>query len=162
MAATDLGDLEPFLNVELGGGVTAASQPVGTMDRINLLKAGVLAFNAETPWEFSYASGTRLDREATQTEQRLLVLYAALAWVRGRALDTSNNAIVHSNVAGRTDLTGIELGLAKRTKEWRDEINWLMTRLTEPSIARDVHAEELGDTKDISTTRPYPFPIPYW
>lgn len=160
MAVTDLGDLEPFLNVELGGGVTAASQPVGTLDRINLLKAGVLAFNAEAPWQFAFGVGTKLDREATETEKRLLVLYAAWAWVRGRALDTSTDAIVHSNVAGRTDLSGIELGLAKRTKEWRLDIDALLPRLTEPAIARDVVAEELGETKDFSLSNPYPYP--YW
>jgi hypothetical protein len=160
--ATDLGELEPLLNVELGGGVTAASQPVGTLDRINLLKAGVAAFNAEAPLEFEFASGTRLDREATAVEKRLIVLFSAWAWVRGRALDTSGDAIVHSNVAGRTDLTGIELGLAKRTKEWRDDIDRLLSRLTEPAIAKEVLAEELGETKDVLLTRPYPYPTGYW
>jgi hypothetical protein len=142
-----LGELEPYLNVELGGGVAAASQPVGTLDRINLLKAGVAAFNAEAPTIFTL-TGVTLDREATDLEKRLIVLFSAWAWVRGRALDTSTTAIVHSNVAGRTDLSGIELGLAKRTKEWREDIDRLLPRLLEPAIMSDVHAEELGESKD--------------
>lgn len=149
--ATDLGELEPFLNVELGGGVEEASQPVGTLDRINLLRAGVAAFNAEAPTAFSYGLGTKLDRDANDVEKRLVVLFAAWAWVRGRALDSSANAIVHSNVAGRTDLSGLELGLAKRAKEWREEINMLLDRLTSPAVMGEVHAEELGETKDIAT-----------
>lgn len=153
---TDLGALEPFLNVELGGGVAADSQPVGTLDRINLLRAGVEAFNAEAPMTFTL-TGTTLDRDATAVERRLIVLFAAWAWVRGRALDTSTQAIVHSNVAGRTDLSGIELGLAKRTKEWRDEIDNLLQRLLEPAIMGDVHAEEMGETKDL-TMNPTPPP----
>lgn len=153
MAATDLGSLEPLLNVELGGGVAAADQPVGTLDRINILKAGVAAFNAEAPQSFSL-TGTTLDREATDVEKRLIVLFAAWAWVRGRALDMSTKAIVHSNVAGRTDLSGIELGLAKRAKEWRTDIDALLPRLLEPAIAEQVHAEEMGETKDLLITQP--------
>lgn len=151
--ATDLGELEPLLNVELGGGVAADSQPVGTLDRINILKAGLAAFNAEAPFSFSL-SGTRLDREATDVEKRLIVLFSAWAWVRGRALDTSTQAIVHSNVAGRTDLSGIELGLSKRTKEWRVDIDKLLERLNQPAIMEDVTAAELGETKDLVATTP--------
>lgn len=150
---TDLGELEPYLNVELGGGVAAASQPVGTLDRINLLKAGVAAFNAETANTFTL-TGVELDRDANDIEKRLIVLFAAWAWVRGRALDSSTQAIVHSNVAGRTDLSGIELGLAKRAKEWREEINLLLPRLTDPAIMGAVHAEELGETLDLAVNPP--------
>lgn len=158
--ATDLGELEPYLNVELGGGVASSTQPVGTLDRINLLKAGVAAFNAEAPVQFELSYGTQLDRDATALEKRLIVLFAAWAWVRGRALDSSTQAIVHSNVAGRTDLSGIELGLAKRTKEWREEIDRLMPLLTQPVVDADTHAEELGETKDFTAVNPIPFP--YW
>jgi hypothetical protein len=153
---TDLGELEPFLNVELGGGIAADSQPVGTLDRINLLRAGVEAFNAEAPMIFTL-TGVKLDRDAMSVERRLIVLFSAWAWVRGRALDMSTQAIVHSNVAGRTDITGIELGLAKRAKEWRDEINALLPRLLEPAIMGDIHAEELGETRNI-TLNPTPPP----
>lgn len=153
---TDLGELEPYLNVELGGGVAATSQPVGTLDRINLLKAGVEAFNAEAPMTFTL-TGVKLDRDATAVERRLIVLFSAWAWVRGRALDMSTQAIVHSNVAGRTDLSGIELGLSKRAKEWRTEIDGLLPRLLEPAIMGDVHAEEMGETKDL-TMNPTPPP----
>ena len=145
---TDLGELEPFLNVELGSGVTAASQPLGTLDRINLLKAGVEAFNAEAPMYFTL-TGVKLDRDATAIERRLIVLFSAWAWVRGRALDTSTQAIVHSNVAGRTDLSGIELGLSKRSKEWRADIDALLPRLLEPAVMNDVHAEEMGETRNL-------------
>ena len=150
---TDLGELEPLLNVELGGGVAGDSQPIGTLDRINLLKAGVAAFNAEAPDPFTL-TGVKLDRDANDIEKRLLVLFSAWAWMRGRALDTSTQAIVHSNVAGRTDLSGIELGLSKRTKEWRADIDGLLPRLTQPAVMADVHAEELGETKDLAVTLP--------
>ena len=150
---TDLGELEPYLNVELGGGVSADSQPVGTLDRINILKAGVAAFNAEAPTTFTL-TGITLDREATALEKRLIVLFAAWAWARGRALAMSSQAIKHSNVAGRTDLSGIEFALSKRAKEWREEITRLLPLLLEPAIMGDVHAEEMGETKDFAYSPP--------
>jgi len=144
---TDLGELEPYLNVELGGGVAADSQPVGTLDRINILKAGVAAFNAEASTVFTL-TGVQLDRDATDLEKRLIVLFSTWAWARGRAIAMSSQAIVHSNVAGRTDLSGVEFALSKRTKEWREEISRLLPGLLEPVVMSDVHAEEMGESKN--------------
>lgn len=152
MAATDLGELEASLNVEVGGNVTDP-QPIGSLDLINLLLRAVDAFNGETAQAFS-VTGTLLDREASPVEKRALVLFAVLIYLSGRAVDESGSAIVHSNVAGRTDLSGVEFALAKRRKEVREQLDVVLKRLTEAGVAGEVLAEELGETRDLAVARP--------
>ena len=158
--ATDLGELEVALNVEVGGSMS--EQPIGSLDLINLLQRAVDAFNGETAQAFSII-GTLLDREASPVEKRALVLFAVHIYLSGQAVDHSGSAIIHSNVAGRTDLSGVEFALAKRRKEIREQLDLVMTRLTTAGVAGEVAAQELGETRDLATARPWSLqPGWYW
>lgn len=159
--ATDLGELEPSLDVELGGTIDPANHPVGTLDRINLLRRAVDAFNAETAQSF-FLTGTTLDRDANAVEKRALVLFAVHIYVSGKAVDSSGSAIVHSNVAGRTDLSGVEFALAKRRKEIREQLDVVMARLIDAGVSGEVVAQELGETLDLAVARPNPALGWYW
>jgi len=160
MAATDLGELEVSLNVELGGSMS--EEPVGSLDMINLLQRAVDAFNGETAQAFS-VTGTVLDREASPVEKRALVLFAVLIYLSGRAVDESGSAIVHSNVAGRTDLSGVEFAMAKRRKELREQLDVILSRLTTAGVAGEVAAAELGETQDLAVSRSFLLqPSWYW
>jgi len=149
MANTDLGSLDPQLEEELGGEGLAPD----ALRRMNLLRNAVAAFNGATANSFDL-TGTTLDREATPIEGRAVVLVAALMYLRGKAIEASGMAIRHTNVAGTTDLQGLWKSLEVRIKSLRDELCAVMERLTDPAIAGEVVAAELGETKDLLTKRP--------
>ncbi len=142
--ATDLGDLADQLDLELAHEVTYP-------DLIELLQGAVTYVNSSAPKSFTL-SGTTLDRVATPLEQALLILYAILIHLRSESIRWSKVAIVHSNVAGRTKIDGVELALAKRAQDIRADILGLLQQLTELGVVGDVAAAELGETL------PYAFP----
>jgi hypothetical protein len=77
----------------------------------------------------------------------------------------SRQAIIHSNVAGRTDLSGIEFALGKRRKELLEQIAALLAQLNAGSAVSEVFAEELGETLPYtgrSVQTPPLWPSPLW
>lgn len=149
MANTDLGNLDPQLEEELGGeGVAPAA-----LRRMNLLIQAVAAFNAAAAEPFTL-TGTTLEREATAIEARALVLVAAVQYLRGKATEMAGMAIRHTNVAGTTDLGGMSKAFEKRLESLAADLVAVMERLTDPAIAGEVAAAELGETKDLLTKRP--------
>jgi hypothetical protein len=154
MANTDLGLLDSQLEEELGGEDLSPS----ALRRMNLLINSVPDFNAATALSFTL-TGTTLDREATPIESRALVLFAALKYLRGMALQSAGMALSHTNVAGRTDTSGQPRAYERRIDSVELRLAAVMERLTDHAIAGEVVAAELGETKDILTTRP---PLPIW
>lgn len=157
--ATDLGDLEKALGRELGDIFTA--EEMASLDLIDLLERGVDALNGEGVQEF-VLTGTTLDRTATMVEKRAIVLMAAEIYVRGKAVGSSGDAIVHSNVAGRTDLSGIEFAMAKRAKEIRERLTPILERIQMGGVVSEVTAQELGETLEVGLTRPVLTLSSYW
>lgn len=139
--ATDLNALVSQLKIETGGTLT-------TSTLLDLLVNGVGLYNADGPQSFA-VTGTLLDRDATDLEKRAIVLFAAVGYLGQRAVAESENAIVHSNVAGRTDLGGVEWALSKRRKEiLDDQLGPLMERLKSVAVCGDVYAAEIGESLD--------------
>lgn len=149
--STDLGELQGALDVETGSAL-------GALDLIKLLKAGVEAFNGEACRAFA-VTGTTLDREATAVEKRALVLFATVAYLNQQAVAASEVAVVHSNVAGRTDLSGVEFAISKRRNEVRIQLDRVLDRLTSTGIHGEVVAQELGETLDLAGTLPWQQPL---
>lgn len=149
--ATDLGELITALNIETGGQLTEAQL-------VDLAKTAVDTFNANATNIFT-REGTLLDRDASAIEKRAIVLWGAILYLDQLTIEWSLKAIVHSNVAGRTKLDGIEFALGKRRKELMEQqLTPLMQSLASDGISSEVHAEELGETKDIDTIlRQYPY-----
>jgi hypothetical protein len=147
----DLLDLAGSFNIATGNLVTDSAQLE------NLLVEGVRRFNAAAPREFEL-TGTTFDREPTDLEAAILVVEATLAFIDGESLKYSLNAVVVSNAAGRTDLTGIELGLAKRRKEIIDNyLTPLLNRLKGGAfgVFADIAGTELGETLPFAIGAPY-------
>lgn len=83
---------------------------------LNYLRAAILPFNSLVAKGFDIAADV-LDRDARYLEKRALVLLAIREWLLAKSREFSTMAIKHSNVAGSTNLTGMEFAMAKRVKE---------------------------------------------
>lgn len=156
MASTDLGTLEPQLFRALGGDELAPD----FLTRMDLLIQAVPAFNAATHVAFGL-TGTVLDRDASPMESRALVLFAALDYLNGKAVEAAGMAIRHTNVAGTTDLGGQVKAYEVRITKMQGQLAAVMERLTDHAIAGEVNVEELGESKNILLSRP-PFPLWGW
>jgi len=149
--ATDLIELRAALDVELG----SQGLPAATLDP--LLIAGVGLYNGEASQEFE-VTGTALDRVASSVEKRALVLQALLAYLNGKLIMASENAVSISNPAGKTDLTSIEWALAKRRKEMVDgQLKIVMDRIKSPGVMSEVFAHEMGETLPPVAVTPWPW-----
>jgi hypothetical protein len=109
------------------------------------LMAAVQAYNAMATCSFALSGEPpALDRDADQLEQRALVLMAIRIWLNQNARKYSLMAIKHSNVAGTTNLTGIEFALAKRVREMLEqELGPLLKRLTNDGVIAGTGVEGL-------------------
>ena len=131
---------------------------------LGALQSAVTKFNAETPTAI-VLTGTALDRTPSAKEQRYLILCATYVYLTRRMIETSEQAVVVSNVAGKTDLTGIELALAKRRQEIADkEMPAILDELNSLAILGEVSADELGETlpfagRTLTTAQLWP---PWW
>lgn len=140
--ATDLESLSDALNFETGKALTAS-------DRTELLKQSVPVFNAHASNGFTL-SGTLLERDANEDEKRLLVLFGTLVYIDQKVIAASESAVRVSNVAGRTQLDGIEFALGKRRKEmWEQQITPLLRGINGDAVADEVKAEEVGETLSV-------------
>jgi hypothetical protein len=144
--ATSLTELEPALDIETG-------KQLSPTDLDDLLVHGLGLFNAEASRPFSVSSMV-LDRDPTDVERRALVLFSLLGYLNQEIVKATLEAVVVSNVAGRTDMKSIEWALNKRRNELRDMIDRVMGRLTSVGVFGEVVAAELGETKDMATTWP--------
>lgn len=140
--ATDLASLIEPLDHMTGA-------EVGSVDQMALLRSGVFMFNGHAPQPFEISNGTVLDRDATAEEQYLLVLCATYVYLTQESTKYSRQAVKHSNVAGRTDMTGIEFAVSKRKKELLEqELNPLLERLGGRAVVGETFAAEIGESLD--------------
>jgi hypothetical protein len=167
---TDLGTLEPQLATEIGA-------TADFLERMKFLLAAVPAFNGMVPRPFDLF-GTQLDRFATPIEARALVVVAAWLHAKHIQMESAANAIVHSNVAGRTDLTGVYKAWGSRIALYENELGigvdvagarvqtqtlGLITKLNVAAIEGETVANELGETRTILAQRPmFWSDWPYW
>lgn len=138
----DVGDLTTSLDVEVGG---TLEEP--ELQALLINAAGT--FNAYASQQVGL-DGTTYDRELSALEQRLMVLLAYSTYLRGLHLKSTLTGIVHTNVAGRTDLTNIP----KNVKELRtlasDEIMSTIGMLSGQVSGTGIQVHELGATLKIS------------
>jgi hypothetical protein len=148
----DVGDLTTSLDVEVGGTLEEPELQV-------LLINAVGTFNAYAPQQVGL-SGTTYDRELSAGESRLMVLLAYATYLRGLHLKSTITAVVHTNVAGRTDLTNIP----KNVKELRalasDEILATIGLIAGQGSGAGIQVHELGAT--LGLPRSIAGPWPYW
>lgn len=147
----DIGDLTPALDLETGF-------ELGDPRLLEMLIVATGTFNAWAPQTVGL-SGTTFDRELTYREQRLIVLFATASYLHGEAVKAAKTAVIHTNVAGRTDLTDISKNLATLRKGNSDEIVGTLEELTMVGAVQDIQAHELGATLAFATSWPR---SPFW
>lgn len=136
---SDLGELVPAIDAETGFAVD-------TPRLIDLLLAGVVRFNAIVATPIGL-TGTACDRELSPTEQRLLVMLSVLIHIRGEWMQATKNAIVHLNVAGRTDLRTPAVEYKHMVARLAEEMQGVITDLNNAGlIGSGVGIQELGET----------------
>lgn len=128
---------------------------------VALLRAGMVKYNGDVP-NGRVLAGTILDDTPTLDEQMYLCLCALHTFLLGRMIESSEQGISVSNVAGKTDLSGIELAFAKRRTEVEKLMDKLLVGIRTLAVASDVRQRELGETLDIARVQVlYPV-IGYW
>jgi hypothetical protein len=100
-------DLIPRLSREVGDTDTSNLYYTANM-LFSYLNDGLEEFNEDMPQRYSITGtgdSAYYTPEPADIDKRLLVLYAARALMRGEMAKQVRQAIVHSNPAGRTDMT---------------------------------------------------------
>lgn len=139
--ATDLRDLRPGLHIDTGSELAEEK-----LD--DLLVHGVDLYNAEAPQVFT-VTGRLLDRDANAAEKRAITLFSLLGYLNEQIMPATLNAVVISNVAGRTDLKNLEWSLNKRRDETRKMIDLVLVRVRQAAVVAEVTASELGLTLNV-------------
>lgn len=134
----DIGELTTSLDVKVGGVLEEPALQVLLIDAVG-------TFNAYAPQEVGIA-GTTLDRELSSRESYLLVMLAYATYLRGLHLQTTMTAVVHTNVAGRTDLTNIPKNVKELRAEASDEIMAAIKALSGSVSGAGIQVHELGAT----------------
>lgn len=151
---TDISTLVEALDLEVGFGELDSST------LLNLLKAGVAAYNNEAVNEF-VLDDVILDREADSMESRAILLWALYIYLRGETNRASKTAIKISNPAGSTDVKNVEWAFAKRMKEVKElELIPLMRRIQDRGVVGEVSANEISEVADYTALSPFYIVIP--
>ena len=137
--ATSIGELTSHFLMEVGDEVTPPEARA-------FLMASVQAYNAFAHVAFGLAGDPPiLDRDADDLEKRALVLMAVRIWLNKNARKYSLLALKHTNVAGSTNITGVEFALAKRVREMLEqELAPLLKRLTNDGVIAGTGSSEIN------------------
>lgn len=141
-AVVDVGQLTPALDVETGF-------QLEDEQLLEMLINATKTFNAYAVTQVGLA-GTTYDRALTAREQRLIVLFALSMWLRGEEVKAAMTAIVHTNVAGRTDLKDIPKNLRALRELTTDEMTAILAEIGNRDVIAGIQAHELGATKDLT------------
>ncbi len=134
------------------------AREVGDVDTTNLyyisnqlfsaLNDGVDDFNEEALTQ-QYSKANTGDSETISPtppleDRRLIVFYAALALTRGEIAKSARAAIIHSNPAGRTDLTGVVEALEALAERIEEKIEKVKLNRRQVAVEKEVTDEPWG------------------
>lgn len=144
--ATSIGELTSHFLIEVGD--------VTPPEARAYLMASVQAYNAMATWAFGLSGDPpMLDRDADDLEKRALVLMAIRIWLNQNARKYSLLALKHSNVAGSTNITGVEFALAKRVREMLEqELAPLLKRLTNDGVIAGTGVADVRELTSVDSS----------
>jgi hypothetical protein len=149
----DIGELTTSLDVKVGGILEEPALQVLLIDAVG-------TFNAYAPQQVDL-TGTTFSRDLSSRESYLLVMLAYATYLRSLHLQSTMTAVVHTNVAGRTDLTNIPKHVKELRAEASDEILAAIAAISGQGSGVGIQVHELG-----ATLRGGPYfggwPMPYW
>lgn len=82
--------------------------------------------------------------DPSNTDKKLIVLYAALELTRGEIAKAARNAVIHSNPAGRTDLTGIVEALEAQAERLEEKIEKIRVLRGQTEVEKEADSEDWG------------------
>jgi len=80
----------------------------------------------------------------SREDKRLIVLYAALAASRGEIAKAARNAIIHSNPAGRTDLSKVVQALEYQAERLEEKIEKILILRRQIAVEKEAGSEAWG------------------
>lgn len=93
---------------------------------------GLADFNAQVPDQQYSVVGSSdtayFSPDPGIVDQRLITLFAAISLTRGEIQKASRSAIIHSNVAGRTDLSRIPALLTAQVDRLQDKVDEILNK----------------------------------
>jgi len=114
----------------------------------NALSDSIGDFNEETVTDQYSASGSGTAEELSTTpgttDKRLIVLFAALVLVRGEIAKAARNAIIHSNPAGRTDLSKMVDSLEAQAERIEEKIERVRLTRGQTEVEKEASSEDWG------------------
>ena len=90
--------------------------------------------------------------DPSKEEQRLLVLCSALVLIEGEIAKSSRNAVIHGNVAGRTDLTVVPLALSSLRDRLDKQVTETIDRLSQRTSSTSVDGQTLIEGEELKST----------
>lgn len=80
----------------------------------------------------------------SNTDKKLIVLYAALELTRGEIAKSARNAIIHSNPAGRTDLSKMVDALELQAERLEEKIEKIRLQRGQTEVEKEADSEDWG------------------
>lgn len=146
--------------------MSQVAREVGDVDESNLyfsssrlfssINDGISDANERHPTQQYGVVGTGatayITPEPSKVDQRLIVLFAALCLTRGEIQKSARTAIVHSNPAGRTDLSKVTDALEKGAERLEKKIERVLTIRRMVEVEKDIvdNGESMLRSRDIS------------
>jgi len=116
--------------------------------RLNALVDGVDDYNENATTQQYEKSGSGESVEISPTpsteDQRLIVLHGALALTHGEIAKSARTAIIHSNPAGRTDLSRVTEALEAFAERLEEKIEKIRVRRRNFAVEKEVKSTDFG------------------
>lgn len=152
-------DLIPRLSREVGD-VDSNNLYYSTNQLFSALNDGIEDLNEEMFQQYSVigtGDNAYYSPEPDDREKRLIVLFSARALLRGELIKSARTAIVHSNPAGRTDMSKRPEALKMAIDIYTKKINRIKVNRARKEIddkLDDVGSMELKSTNNTDRTSP--------
>lgn len=150
-------DLMPPLAREVGD-VDNSNIYYGADQLFSAINDGLNDFNNQVPDQqysvIGSGNSAYFSPDPSIEDKRLIVLFAALCLMRGDFLKAARSAIIHSNPAGKTDMSRIPDALGKQIDRVQNKIDELLDKRSrqlteEESIGKELKSTPTSDTEAI-------------
>ena len=127
----------------------------GPNQLFSAINDGLADFNDDVPNQQYSVTGTGDDAYFSPNpgieDQRLITLFAAIALTRGEIQKSTRTAIVHSNAAGKTDLSKIPSLLHDQVDRLQDKVDKLLMKRSQVLVEEELDEAGVELTGSVET-----------
>jgi len=120
----------------------------GANNLFSALNDAIEEYNSEAVIQQFSKSGSGDSETISPTpsddQKKLLILYAALILARGDIAKAARNAIIHSNPAGRTDLSKMVDALEHQAERLEEKIEKIRLQVQQTEVEKEAGSEDWG------------------